>query len=133
MAKNSNARAIIKQLAMQAKERLKNSSYGTREENMETKRIQDRKNSLRLFNNLECKKPEITIKIINDTVSDENFKNRVYALLNQNQDTISPMASLIDQTAFDSLDEIEQEKYILELSEKYRKVRETYFKQYSQF
>ncbi len=133
MAKNSNARAIIKQLAMQAKERLKNSSYGTREENMETKRIQDRKNSLRLFNNLECKKPEITIKIINDTVSDENFKNRVYALLNQNQDTINPMASLIDQTAFDSLDEIKQEKYILELSEKYRKVRETYFKQYSQF
>lgn len=130
MAKNSNARAIIKQLALQAKERLKNSNYASKEENLQAKLIQERKNSLRLLSGLECKKPEITIKIINDTVDDENFKNRVYALLNQNQDTINPMASLIDQTAFDTLDEIEQEKYILDLSEKYRKVRESYFQQY---
>lgn len=131
MAKNSNARAIIKQLALQAKERLKNSNYASKEENLQAKRIQDRKNSLRLLSGLECKKPEITIKIINDTVDDENFKNRVYALLNQNQDTTNPMALLINQTAFDGLDEIEQQKYILDLSEKYRKVRESYFQQYS--
>lgn len=131
MAKNSNARAIIKQLALQAKQRLKNSSYGTKEENMEIRRIQNRKTNLCLLSGLECKKPEITIKIINDTVDDENFKNRVYALLNENQDSINPMASLIDQTAFDSFSETEQEKYILDLSEKYRKVRENYFKHYS--
>lgn len=131
MAKNSNAKAIIKQLALQAKQRLKNSDYGTREENLERKRIQNRRNNLSLLSGLECKKPEITIKIINDTVDDENFRNRVYAMLHENEDLLNPMANLIDQTAFDSFSETEQEKYILDLSERYTKARASYFEHYS--
>lgn len=126
MSKNSKARAIIKELALQAKQRLKNSNYGTHEENMEFKRSLIRHSNLRLLTNYECKKPEITIKIINDTVDDENFKNRVYALLNENQDTASPLASLIDHDAFSLMSETEQEKYILDMSDRYLKVREKY-------
>lgn len=126
MSKNSTARAIIKELALQAKQRLKNCNYGSHEENMELKRSLIRHNNLRLLTSHECQKPEITIKIINDTVDDENFKNRVYTLLQENQDTASPLASLIDQDAFSLMNEIEREKYILNMSDRYLKVREKY-------
>lgn len=126
MSKNSKARAIIKELALQAKQRLKNSNYGSHEQNMEFKRNLIRHSNLTLLSSYECKKPEITIKIINDTVDNENFKNRVYALLNENQDTATPLASLIDQNVFKDMNEFEQEKYILDMSDRYLKVREKY-------
>ena len=59
-------------------------------------------------------------------MDNENFKNRVYALLNENQDTATPLASLIDQNVFKDMNEFEQEKYILDMSDRYLKVREKY-------
>lgn len=132
MSKNNTAKAIIKELAMQAKQRLKNSSYYNKEENLQAKKILDRRNQIRLLNNTGCKKPEITIKIINDSVSDENFNNRVYALLSEDADIINPMSKLVNQEEFKNFSEVEQEKYILELSAKYIKAREEYLtKHYS--
>ena len=126
---NKKAKALIKELAMQAKERMKNKSYGTKEETIELKRYVERQNQIKLLSNMECKKPEITIKIINDSVDEENFKNRVYQLLIEDEDLLNPLAKLIDKTAYESFDEPMQEKYILELAEKYNKVRENYFKE----
>ena len=132
MSKNNTAKAIIKELAMQAKQRLKNSSYYNKEENLQAKKILDRRNQIRLLNNTGCKKSEITIKIINDSVSDENFNNRVYALLSEDADIINPMSKLVNQEEFKNFSEVEQEKYILELSAKYIKAREEYLtKHYS--
>lgn len=131
MSKNNTARALIKELANQAKQRLKNSNYGTKEENLLTKRIIARRNQIRVLNGMDCRKNDITIKIINDSVNDENFNNRVYALLDEDADMINPMSKLIDQVKFNNFSEFEQEKYILDLSAKYTKAREHYLKEHA--
>lgn len=130
MSKNNTAKALIKELANQAKQRMKNSSYGSKEENLNIKKVIAKQNQIRLLNAYDLSKPEITIKIINDSVNDENFNNRVYALLDENIDIINPMGKLIDQSKFENFNEFEQEKYILDLSEKYAKARENYFLQH---
>lgn len=130
MSKNTKARAIIKELALQAKERLKKSKYGTKEQNLSMKRSIDRRNQLQLYINEGCKKSEITIKIINDSVDEENFNNKVYALLQENADIINPLGKLIDEKIYNSISSENQEKYILELSAKYTKAREKYLQNY---
>lgn len=130
MSKNSQAKALIKELAMQAKERLKNSNYSQNDNSYSYHKQFDRRN-YKMLSKINCKKPEITIKIINDTVDEENFNRRVYALLEENEDISNPLNKLIDKKAFDSFSEFEQEKYVLELADKYTRARERYFKQSS--
>ena len=130
MSRNSQAKALIKELAMQAKERLKNSNYSQIDGSFGYKKPFDRRN-YKVLSKMDCKKPDITIKIINDTVDEENFNRRVYALLQENEDISNPLNKLIDKEAFDSFSEFEQEKYILELADKYTKARENYLQQSS--
>lgn len=131
MSKNTQARALIKQLAMQARNRLKNANYGTKEENLKLKKQLDRNNNLKLLKAEQFNKSEVTIKIINDTVDEENFKRKVFDLLENNQDITNPLAKLVDEKQFSAFTETQQEKYILELSDKYLKVREQYYSHYS--
>lgn len=131
MKGSTEGRAIIKELAMAAKNRLKQGRYGTKEENIILKKEIQRQNNLKLLANSECKKPEITIKIINDYEEYENFQQRVYSLLSGNEDVTNPIKQLSDQDSFQQMTESEQEKYILELSEKYTKARENYLQNYS--
>ena len=127
MAKNSQAKALIKQLAIEARNRLKNANYGTREENLKLKKQLDTTSSLSLIKNKNFAKSEVTIKIINDSVDEENFKRKVFDLLENYQDIPNPLAKLVDQKQFELFTETEQERYILNLSERYIKVREQYY------
>ena len=127
---NKKAQTIIKELALQAKQRLKNLGYGIKEEDNEIKNSLSKKNNLKFISNMSGKKSEAVIKIINDNEDEEKFNRRVYALLSEDIDTTTPLKQLCDATFYENFSQEEQEKYILELSDRYTKVREQYLRHY---
>ena len=119
---------LLKQLALDAKNRMKNCTYKNKEENMNIKRNIAFQNHIRMVMETECKKPEITIKVINDYAEKEAFQNRVYELLKNNEDCINPLKELSDNKLIALMTEAEKQKYIFDLSERYNKVRDDYYK-----
>ena len=119
---------LLKQLALDAKNRMKNCTYKNKEENMNIKRNIAFQNHIRMVMETECKKPEITIKVINDYAEKEAFQNRVYELLKNNEDCINPLKELSDNKLIALMTEAEKQKYIFDLSERYNQVRDDYYK-----
>ena len=103
MKKNSDAKALIRQMAQDAKSRMLQRKYGDRFENQALKRCIDK---------------------------DEEFKNKVFELLNNNEDVINPIYKLIDKNTFDSMTELEKERTILEISERYVNLKNQYYSTY---
>ena len=126
MKKNSNARALIRQMVLDAKSRMIKGGYGDRFENEALKRSIENSNNIKLY---VAKKPEISIKIIEDS-SEKEFKEKVFNLLSKNEDMINPLYQLIDKEKFDNLTEIEQERMILEISERYVNLKNKYYSTY---
>ncbi len=122
----SEARTILRKLASDARERLKNGNYGNVQKNNSIRQSIIIENNLRLITN-ECKKPQITIKIINDYNYDACFQKKVFNLLQENSDTICPLKNLVDETEFQILTETQKQRYILDLADKYTEVRKEYF------
>ena len=83
---------------------------------------------VRMIAESECRTPEITIKIINDFAEQESFQNKVINLLKRNEDCINPLKELSDNKLLNVMTDIEKQKYMLELSEKYNRVRADYIK-----
>ena len=126
MKKNSDAKALIRQMAQDAKSRMLQRKYGDRFENQALKRCIDKNNNIKLY---VSKKPDISISIIEND-KDEEFKNKVFELLNNNEDVINPIYKLIDKNTFDSMTEFEKERTILEISERYVNLKNQYYSTY---
>ena len=147
--KETNTENVLKKLASDAKYRLKHCNYNNKQENLNIKRNIAFQNHIRMIKESECKTPEITIKIINDYDNNE-FKQKVFDLLNENKDSLNPLSRLINQAEFENMSEnedclnplkklsdnkllclmsdSEKQRYILDLSERYNQVRDDYYK-----
>jgi hypothetical protein len=123
----SEARTILKKLASDARERLRNGNYGNLERNNSVRQSIIIENNLRLITNYQCKKPQITIKIINDYGQDDSFQKKVYNLLRENSDTTCPLKNLIDDNDYSRLSDTQKQRYILDLADKYTQIRQNYF------
>lgn len=126
MKNKSNARALIRQMAQDAKARMLHKGYGTRQENELLKRNINNGNNLKLY--LCNKKADITIKVIDN--NNEEFKNKVYNLLDKDKDAVNPLSQLINQDEFNKMSEKEREKMILNISEQYTEIRNQYYNTY---
>ena len=126
--KETDSKNILKKLALDAKNRLKHCSYKNKEENQNIKRNIAFQNHIRMVMESECKSPEITIKVINDYAEQEAFQNRVYELLDKNEDCINPLKELADSKMLALMTDIEKQKYIFDLSEKYISIRDDYYR-----
>lgn len=126
--KNQN-KSVLKELIMSAKNRLKNHDYGTATYNLESKKQDKIKTNhvLRFLANREYKSAEITITTISNK-EDEILSSKVINLLKENPNTISPIAEIIDIDKYKSLNEIEKQNYILDISEKFVKIKEEFYK-----
>ena len=119
---------MLRQLALDAKNRLKHCTYKNKEENLNIKRSIAFQNHIRMVMESECRTPEITIKVINDYAEQEEFQNKVYELLNRDEDCINPLKELSDSKLLAVMTDAEKQKYILNLSERYNQVRNDYYK-----
>ena len=128
MKQNTDTKNILRQLALDAKNRLKHCTYKNKEENQSIKRSLAFQNHVRMVMESECRTPEITIKVINDYAEQEAFQNKVYELLKKDEDCINPLKELSDSKLLSLMTEHEKQKYILDLSERYTSVRNDYSK-----
>ena len=126
--KETTAKNLLKKLALDAKNRLKNCNYQNKEEKQTIKRNLAFQNHIRMVMESECKTPEITIKVINDYAEQEAFQNRVYELLKKNEDCVNPLQELSDGKMLALMTESQKQKYILDLADKYNQVRNDYYK-----
>lgn len=113
MDKNYNCDAL-KKLARQAKNRLSKRNYfnGNGEFGLKTSGFfADYK--LVLLNNKE----------------DEKFYLKVKQILAENEDTVNPIGKLVDAQKFSSLSEQDKEKYLFNLVEKYKQMKERFCKE----
>ncbi|MGN1222998.1 MAG: hypothetical protein ACI4T1_02570 [Christensenellales bacterium] len=126
--KNKN-KSVLKELISSAKERLKNRDYGNYTYNLESKKQDKIKTNqvLRVLANKEFKRADIQIKTLSNE-DDVIFNNKVIKLLQENPNTISPLAEIIDIDKYMKYNDIERQKYILQISEKFVKIKEEYYK-----
>ena len=57
---------------------------------------------------------------------DEKLYSKVKTILSENEDVINPLGKLVDKNKFFSLSEMDKERYIFNLAEKYRAMKERY-------
>lgn len=124
--KNKN-KSVLKELIMSAKERLKHRDYGNTNYNNESKKQDKIKTNqvLKFLASKEYKRADITFKVISSK-DDEIFSQKVIELLKTNPNTTSPLADLIDIEKYKNLSEIEKQNYILNLSERYVKIKKDF-------
>lgn len=67
--------------------------------------------------------------VINKTQAsvDEIMYEKVCRILDEDEDTMNPIGQLVDQEEYRRLDDGGRQRYILELSKKYREMKERYY------
>ena len=60
---------------------------------------------------------------------DEKMYKKVCAILDRDEATLNPIGQLIDNDVYTSLDAASKQQYILELSNKFRELKERYYKE----
>ena len=60
---------------------------------------------------------------------DEQFYDRVCQLLERDENVTNPIGQLVDKEEYDRLDAENRQRYILELSKKFREMRERYYRE----
>lgn len=70
-------------------------------------------------------------KLLNcsQATKEENFYLQVCSILDNNENATNPIGQLIDRDEYDRLDESNKQRYILELSKKFRDMRERYYQE----
>ena len=106
----------LKSLAQKAKNRLK--SVGLNANELITTMSEE----------AVIKKCAVSYKLAsyNKELEDDKLYPKVKAMLEKDIDVQSPLKELIDNKVFRTLSEIEKEKYILDLSKRYIKLREKF-------
>lgn len=65
----------------------------------------------------------------NKSDKDEILYQKVKTMLDENECIINPIGKLIDQQVYGKMDDSNKQRYILELSAKYRELKERYYKE----
>lgn len=60
---------------------------------------------------------------------DERLYQKVCAILDRDEVTLNPIGQLIDEDVYGKLDVQSKQRYILELSEKFRELKERYYRE----
>lgn len=64
--------------------------------------------------------------VLLSTKEDEKLYLKVKSILSEDEDVINPLGKLVDKNKFFSLSEMDKERYIFNLAEKYRAMKERY-------
>ena len=64
---------------------------------------------------------------------DEKLYGKVKNMLDENEDVTDPIARLMDRSEYDRLDPDNKQRYILELSAKFRELKDRYYREKSKY
>lgn len=72
---------------------------------------------------------EFNVTINKRTSSDERLYEKVCSILDSDELIINPIARLIDNAEYESMDNEAKQRYILELAAKFRELKERYYRE----
>ena len=64
---------------------------------------------------------------------EEKLYVKVREILDRDENVINPIGQLMDRAVYDKLDEANKQRYILELSAKFRQLRDRYYKEKTKY
>ena len=115
----------LKSLANMAKQRLKNGSYT---KDMAKSVMNKTKASAYFYRNaIALRKKGLKAEFVTIDLKDEKFERKVFTLLTNSDLLCNPIAKLMDKDYYNTLNDYEQQNYILSLCEKYNKAKDKYF------
>lgn len=115
----------LKSLANMAKQRLKNGSYT---KDMAKTIINKTRASAYFYKNaMALKKKGLKAEFVTIDLKDEKFERKVFTLLTNTELLCNPIGKLIDRDYYNTLNDYEQQNYILSLCEKYNKAKDKYY------
>lgn len=118
----------LKELANLAKQRMKLGNYSEIVNNTSNSFIKPTPASTYFMCNARALRKEyIKPKIVSISLRDDDFENRVIQILSSPDMVINPLGELTDNTIFDSMDEFQRQLYMLQLSDKFNKIKDEYY------
>lgn len=116
----------LKSMASIAKERLKRGTYSNAERIKAKNEMNVNSYFVKNFNALKKLNSKAEFKTITNEI-DDAFVGKVYSILSSAEDVYNPIGRLMDHTLFSNLSDIEKQFYILSLSDKFNKIKDTYY------
>lgn len=120
----------LKSMASIAKERLKRGLYTNAEKIKARNAMNVNSYFIKNLNSLKKINSKAEFKYISNEIDDE-FVDNVYTILNSPTEVFNPIGRLVDQKLYDSLSDIEKQFYILNIADKYNKIKSEYLESYS--
>ncbi len=127
----------IKRRALLAKQRLK-MGYWQRMQDEQSRMADATKNSALIESARSARLREFEMdsrRALGDDFAerDERLYGKVRDMLDKDEDVTDPIGRLVDRDVFDKLDADNRQRYILELSAKFRELKERYYKEKSKY
>lgn len=127
----------IKRRALLAKQRLK-MGYWQRMQDEQSRMADATKNSALIESARSARLREFEMdsrRALGDDFAerDERLYGKVRDMLDKDEDVTDPIGRLVDGDVFDKLDADNRQRYILELSAKFRELKERYYKEKSKY
>ena len=126
----------LKKRALLAKQRLKMGYWQRMEEEKEKNltKLGETDENIRVVQELaqqKVRRDEHKALCADKADAEELFYCKVCSILERDENTINPIGQLIDKAEFERLDEGNRQRYILRLAQKFRDMRERYYRERS--
>lgn len=134
MQTSSNGYSELKKRALIAKQRLKMGYWQKMYEERERaiRELGGTGNEERIVRDLQQEKvrrDQNRALCAEQADKEELFYCKVCAILDEDENVTNPIGQLIDQGEYDRLDEANRQRYILQLAQKFREMRERYYRE----
>ena len=115
----------LKSMASLAKERLKRGLYTNAEKAKAKNAMTVNSYFVKNFNSFKKINSKATFVSITNEI-DEDFVSKVYKILNSPVEIYNPIGLLIDNNVFSELTDVEKQFYVLNVVDKYNKIKNEY-------